>query len=35
MEWDLKRLNVIAHQLDNQKSTSFYNNKLFLISFLI
>lgn len=35
MKWDLKRLNVIAHQLDNQKSTSFYNNKLFLISFLI
>lgn len=35
MEWDLKLLNVIAHQLDNQKSTSFYNNKLFLISFLI
>ena len=35
MEWDLKRLDMIVHQLDNQKSTSFYNNKLFLISFLI
>ncbi len=35
MEWDLKRLDMIIHQLDNRKSTSFYNNKLFLISFLI